>query len=243
MPERARSHGLDLLRQGHREAGLVHLHEAEQPVHPRQRAPRRRHAHHAHHDVGPPHLQHAAADFHERAHRHAPAAFERQHPPQHQVGVRAGGPAPGGVGRLEGIPQQAAGVERAVVVGVGGQDEPVARGFDAWCHGLVLPQEIGDGSRFPPEIEEIGSRPRFPDFRPAVRPRAKSVRYGPRSRRSADVARIDLGELFLHRGHGAADLVRGVPRRDEKPEAGSALLHRRIEDRLHVDAAVEEVSR
>ena len=53
-------------------------------------------------------------------------------------------------------------------------------------------------------------------------------------------SRIDARKLLGHGGHCRADLLFGMRAGDEEPQSGGAFFHRRIENRLHVDAALEQ---
>ena len=55
--------------------------------------------------------------------------------------------------------------------------------------------------------------------------------------------RSDLIQLFYDRLDREANLFFGVHRSDEEPQAGSALLNRRVENRLDVDPFVEKGTR
>ena len=100
-------------------ARFVHLGEAQKPFQPRPLPGSQRRAQQSHHQVDVRPMQHSPLDLDHRPHPNGMQTFQIQHPPQHQVGLRPRMPPGRGVTGLQRKPEQLAGVQGAVVVGVG----------------------------------------------------------------------------------------------------------------------------
>jgi hypothetical protein len=107
----------------------VHLGEAEEGLQPGTFVRMKWAAEQTGDEVGTGLVQDEAADFDHSAHGHGSEALQVQHPPKDEVGFWAGVAPGGGVACFESEPEQGAGVEGSVVVGVWRKDESMAECF------------------------------------------------------------------------------------------------------------------